>query len=223
MQVTNLSKKFGSEIILENLNFSIDKGQVISITGESGRGKTTFLRCLVGLEKINSGSIKIGDQFLVKNGIYVTEKQKQQVLKNVGFVFQNFNLFNNLTVIKNIEVPLKNKKMDPEKIRGVSQKLIKRFQLEGRENFYPKSLSGGQKQRVAIARTLALSPKIILFDEPTSALDDKLTDEIYKIIKQLAKEGYSIIIVTHETDFANKVSDIVLELKNRKFTHVNAL
>ena len=218
IEVTNLTKKFNGEVILDNLNFSAKEGNVVSIIGASGGGKTTFLRCLGGLESIDEGNIKICDKYLVNDGIYVPEKQKVDIIKNIGFVFQHFNLFNNLTVIQNIEVALKNKKtLNSEMIRCKSTDLINKFMLNGKENFLPKNLSGGQKQRVAIARALMLGPKIILFDEPTSALDDKLKKEFVKIVKQLSIEKYTIIVVTHDLEFANNISNTIVELKDKKF------
>lgn len=218
IEVTNLIKKFGDEIILDNINFSANAGKIISIIGASGKGKSTFLRCLAGLETIDSGSIKINGKFLVKDRKYVSKKEQKNIFKNVGLVFQNFNLFNNLTVKENIEIPLKNQKTcSYAEISHQSKYLIDRFKLAGRENFYPKSLSGGQKQRVAIARALVLNPKILLFDEPTSALDKELTEEIEKILKELSKENYTIIVVTHQIEFASKVSNEILRLKDKNF------
>lgn len=217
IEITNLTKKFNNETILEDVNFSATKGEIISIVGQSGKGKTTFLRCIAGLEFIDSGNIKINGKFLVRNGTYISSKEQLEIFKDVGFVFQNFNLFNNLTVRQNIEIPLKNQKtLSNIEIRNISQCLIDKFDLKGRENFYPKSLSGGQKQRVAIARALILNPKIILFDEPTSALDNELTQEVGKIIKQLASMNYTAILVTHETEFATKISNRILKLENKK-------
>lgn len=216
IEVTNLTKRFGNEIILDNINFSSYSGKIISIIGSSGKGKSTFLRCLVGLEVIDSGSIKINGEFLVQNGIYTFAKKRKDILKNIGFVFQNFNLFNNLTVKENIEIPIRNQKRYSKlEISKRSEYLIDRFKLKDRETFYPKDLSGGQKQRVAIARALILQPKILLFDEPTSALDKELVEEIAKIIKELSKENYTIILVTHQIEFASKISDEILNLRDK--------
>lgn len=218
IEVTNLIKRFGEETILDDINFSVCEGEIISIIGSSGKGKSTFLRCLVGLEIIDSGNIKINGEFLVQNGAYTSIKNQKNILKNIGFVFQNFNLFNNLTVKENIEIPIKNQKTySKAAINNRSKYLIDRFKLNGRENFYPKGLSGGQKQRVAIARALILQPKILLFDEPTSALDRELTEEIAQTIKELSKEDYTIIVVTHQIEFAYKISDEILRLKDRNF------
>lgn len=221
IEVTNLTKIFNNETILNNINFTAHEGEIISIIGSSGKGKTTFLRCLAGLELIDSGNIKINKKFLVNNGIYASKKEQEDIFKNIGFVFQSFNLFNNLTVRQNIEVPLKNQKNFSDiEIRNISQCLIDKFDLKGRENFYPKSLSGGQKQRVAIARALILNPKIILFDEPTSALDNELIQELGKLIKQLASMNYTIIIVTHQTEFATKISSRILKLENKSLVSI---
>ncbi len=170
----NITKKFGDNIIFKNLDFDINEGEVITITGESGKGKTTLLRCLAGLEKIDDGTIEIFGKKLVQNGKYVPYKTQKEILKYVGMVFQNYGLFSNLTVEKNLGIVCK----DDEKI----DELLRNFELLDKKNLYPANLSGGQKQRVSIIRTLLLNPKIILFDEPTSALDDKNRNKIINLI-----------------------------------------
>ncbi|MDR1628488.1 MAG: ATP-binding cassette domain-containing protein [Oscillospiraceae bacterium] len=213
IETVNLCKNFGGKEILKNINFSAQNGEITAITGKSGEGKTTFLRCLAGLEKIDSGSIKIEDNCLVKDGIYV--KNTSKILKKVGLIFQNFNLFPHLTVKENIEIPALNAKMyETRAIFDVSQKLLKQFKLENVQNSFPSNLSGGQKQRAAIARALILNPDIILFDEPTSSLDPELVEELTEIIKKLSKQNYTILIVTHDTGFANQTADRILALKD---------
>ncbi len=199
IETTNLIKKFGENTIFENINFKIKEGEIISIVGPSGEGKTTFLRCLSGLEKVTLGQIKIFSKIL-------TEKNQKELLKNIGFVFQDFNLFNNLTVMQNLEIA--------EKSRKKAENLIKMFRLQGKENSLPKDLSGGQKQRVAIARALMSNPKILLFDEPTSALDPQLTSKTAKIIKNLAKGNCAIVVITHDSEFSKLISNKIFMIKN---------
>lgn len=190
IKVQNVTKKFNENIVFENLNFSVKKGEIVNIIGESGKGKTTLLRCLVGLEKVDSGTIEINGQKLVEKGKYVNTKMQNEILSNIGMVFQNYNLFPNLKVRQNLEVVCN----DSNKI----DELLNNFGLYEKQNLYPQNLSGGQQQRVAIIRTLLLNPKIILFDEPTSALDDKNRNQIIKLVNDLQKNSYTIIIVTHD-------------------------
>ena len=197
IETIGITKKFGNNIIFENLNFKAKEREITSILGPSGRGKTTLLRCLAGLENINNGTIKIFGEIL-------NNKNKDNLIKNIGFVFQNLNLFPNLTVMQNLKVVLNS----PEK----AQNLINKFKLNGKENEFPKNLSGGQKQRVAIARALMLEPKILIFDEPTSALDQELISEFLKIIRGLINQNRTIIIVTHDTNFAKNCSDNIFEI-----------
>ena len=197
IETIGITKKFGNNIIFENLNFKAKEREITSILGPSGRGKTTLLRCLAGLENINNGAIKIFGEIL-------NNKNKDNLIKNIGFVFQNLNLFPNLTVMQNLKVVLNS----PEK----AQNLINKFKLNGKENEFPKNLSGGQKQRVAIARALMLEPKILIFDEPTSALDQELISEFLKIIHNLINQNRTIIIVTHDTNFAKNCSDNIFEI-----------
>ena len=202
----NINKKFNDNIILDNANLQIEKGEVLSILGRSGEGKSTFLRILASLENLDSGEIKINDSPLSEG------------LKDLGFVFQNFNLFNHLNVKENIEIPLRNQKLlSKNEITKKRKELISQFKLEGKENLYPTNLSGGQMQRVAIARALTLEPSIILFDEPTSALDPELKFDVINIIKDLSEKGYTILIVTHDLDFAKEVSTRIVTLQDGKF------
>lgn len=192
INATNLTKTFGSNVIFKDLNFSVKNGEVLTIIGPSGQGKSTLLRCLIGLEKVNQGTIEIDEKFLVKDGVYCPRKEMIEILSNVGMVFQDFNLFPNLDVNQNLKIVCNNE----IKINN----LLKRFKLYDKQSLYPHNLSGGQKQRLAIIRTLLRDPKIILLDEPTSALDKENSNEIVRVIEELKEEKYTIIIVTHDND-----------------------
>lgn len=205
----NATKKFGNNIIFKNLNLDINEGEVITIIGESGKGKTTLLRCLAGLEKIDDGTIEIFDKKLMENGKYAPIKTQKEILKNIGMVFQNYGLFPNLTVEKNLEIVCKNN----EKI----DELLRKFELLDKKNLYPANLSGGQKQRASIIRTLLLKPKIILFDEPTSALDDKNRNKIIELIGNLKESGYTIIVVTHDFKLVNSLNCRIFDMNNKSF------
>lgn len=202
INVTNVSKSFGTNKVFENLNFYLEKGEIVSIVGPSGKGKTTFLRCLVGLEQIDSGSIEINGKYLVENGIY--SSQKKEILSEIGIVFQNFNLFPNLTSFQNLEIICNNK----EKIDN----LMKRFNIYEKKDLYPQNLSGGQQQRLAVIRTLIKNPKIILFDEPTSALDHENRLEITNLIKDLRDQSYSIIVVSHDDKFVELINSRIVKM-----------
>ena len=211
IELKKITKRFGDNIVFKDLDLTIQQGETTMILGESGKGKTTLLKCLIGLERIDSGTIKVFEKLLVSNGKYVDEKEQKQILKDVGIIFQNYNLFPNLTLQKNLEIVCK----DKEKI----DELLNKFDLYGKKDLYPQNLSGGQKQRVAIIRTLLLDPKIIIFDEPTSALDDKNHDKIVEIINELEKKYYTIVIVTHDSRLINnldcKIFDMNKELIKR--------
>ena len=200
----NVTKKFDNSTIFENLSFNIEEGDIVTVTGDSGKGKTTLLRCLTGLEKIDGGTIEIFGEKLVDNGKYVNGKTQKEILKNVGMVFQNYNLFPNLSGRKNLEIICD----DSEKIDG----LLSEFGLYGKKDLYPQNLSGGQKQRVAIIRTLLKKPKIILFDEPTSALDDKNRNIIINLINELQEDNYTVIIVTHDFKLIESLDSRIFNL-----------
>lgn len=204
--VKDLSKKFGSDLILDRITTRIEKGEVISLIGPSGSGKSTFLRCLNGLESPTDGQIFIDNELL-------TLKNANLMRKKVGMVFQNFNLFPHMKAIENITyAPLHVLKESPEKIQKKARKLLDQVGLKDKALVYPASLSGGQKQRVAIARTLAMDPEVILFDEPTSALDPETVKEVLEVIQGLAHTGITIVIVTHEMTFARDISDRIIFL-----------
>lgn len=199
IKVENLYKKYSeSEMILKNVNLEIEKGEVISIIGASGGGKSTLLRCLIGLEEIDSGTI------------IVPEKNK------MGMVFQSFNLFPHMTALQNImESLIVVDKMERSKAKEIALDLLEKVGLKERANFYPKALSGGQKQRVAIARALAKNPELLLFDEPTSALDPEMVKEVEAVIEELRNTSdITMVIVSHEIDFVNQISDRIVVMEN---------
>lgn len=203
--IEKITKKYENTTIFENLNFTVNKGEVITILGKSGGGKSTLLRCVSGLEKINNGTIKIFDRTLVENGKY--QPNANETLRKVGMVFQDYNLFENMTVKENILAAPKNQKLyTPEKLKEKYENLVKELGIEGTENKYPTQISGGQSQRVAIARSLMLNPEIILFDEPTSALDIENSMVFVEIVNKLSKQGYTVIIVTHDTKLVENLN-----------------
>lgn len=221
IEMKNIRKDFGRTTILHGVDMTLDKGQVISIIGPSGAGKSTLLRCLIHLESIEGGSIRVDGEYLAeeKDGIvhYADEKKSKEILSKMGMVFQSFNLFPHMTVIDNVmAAPIYVKGMKKEEILPLAEDLLNKVGLYNKKDMYPGSLSGGQKQRVAIARALAMSPEIILFDEPTSALDPELTGEVLKTIQQLADEDMTMAIVTHEMAFAKSVSDRILFMVDGK-------
>ncbi len=215
ISVKNIKKSFGSIEVLNGISLEVEKGSVLGIIGPSGSGKSTLLRCIAQLETVQEGTIEICGQHLVTDGVYADRATQQKILMNLGFVFQNFNLFPHYSVLKNIVDPqVSVLKLSKEEAVENAMDLIKRIGLSGKENHYPCELSGGQQQRVSIARALALKPKVMLFDEPTSALDPELTGEILKIIRMLAEEKMTMIVVTHEMAFARDISDKMIFLDN---------
>lgn len=206
IRVEKLKKTFGTNEVLKDINITIKPQEVVVVIGPSGSGKSTFLRCINLLESITEGHVYI-------EGKDITDKKTDinKIREEVGMVFQQFNLFPHKTVIENIMLsPLKVKKVKPEQAREKGMALLRKVGLEEKANVYPDSLSGGQKQRVAIARALAMEPKIMLFDEPTSALDPEMVGEVLEVMKQLAKEGMTMVVVTHEMGFAREVGDRVI-------------
>lgn len=204
LKVENLSKKYGDTLVWDKLNAQVMPGQVISIIGPSGAGKSTFLRCLNMLETPTSGQIFYHDQEVTQ----MKNKELQSLREHVGMVFQNFNLFANMSVSENICLALKKVKgLDEAAAKDKALALLKQVGLAEKADSYPSSLSGGQQQRVAIARSLAMDPEVILFDEPTSALDPEMVGDILKIMQELAEQGMTMVVVTHEMSFAKNVSD----------------
>lgn len=206
INVVNLHKKFKNLHVLKGINLQVKKGEVVVIIGPSGSGKSTLLRCLNRLEEPTSGEIRFKDLSITNN-----KNDINKIRQGMGMVFQNFNLFPHITVIDNITLaPIKLKKLKKEDAESIAFELLNQVGLQDKASSYPTKLSGGQKQRVAIARALAMSPDLILFDEPTSALDPEMVGEVLEVIKQLAAEGMTMIIVTHEMSFAKQVADRIV-------------
>lgn len=206
ISVKNLKKNFGSLEVLKDINMEVTEGEVVVLIGPSGSGKSTFLRCLNQLEKATSGQIVI-------DGYDVTDKHTDinKVRENIGMVFQHFNLFNHLNVLKNMTLaPVHLKTLSKEEAKEKAMQLLDRVGLADRAEAYPSQLSGGQKQRVAIARALEMNPDIMLFDEPTSALDPEMVGEVLAVMKELARDGMTMIVVTHEIGFAREVASRVI-------------
>jgi ABC-type polar amino acid transport system, ATPase component len=215
IEVSNLKKSYGKLDVLKQITFDVNKNDVIAVIGPSGSGKSTMLRSLVHLEEIDGGSICISGDYLVKDGIYSKPQEIKRITSKMGMVFQHFNLFPHLTVKENLELAPKlvKKELNAE-IERRSTELLKKIGLSDRASAYPAKLSGGQKQRVAIARALMMNPEILLFDEPTSALDPELTGEVLQVMKQLAEEHMTMIVVTHEMGFAKEVANRVIFMDN---------
>ena len=206
IHVTNLKKSFGKLEVLKDISMDITEGEVVVLLGPSGSGKSTFLRCLNQLETATAGQILI-------DGYDVTDKHTDinKVRQNIGMVFQHFNLFNNLTVKDNITLgPVKQKLMTKEEAEAEAMRLLKLVNLEEKADAYPAQLSGGQKQRIAIVRSLAMKPRVMLFDEPTSALDPEMVGEVLELMKKLADDGMTMVVVTHEMGFAREVATRVV-------------
>ncbi len=206
IKVTNLKKSYGDLEVLKSIDLQVQEGEVVCLIGPSGSGKSTLLRCLNLLEEVTGGEVSV-------NGSDVTDKQTNinKVRENIGMVFQHFNLFPHLTILDNITLaPVELNKATREQAKEKALELLKRVGLEDKAYAKPDQLSGGQKQRVAIARALAMNPDIMLFDEPTSALDPEMVGEVLAVIKQLAQEGMTMVIVTHEMGFAREVADRVI-------------
>ena len=205
-EIKDLQKKFGSLTVFDGLSETICKGDVVVIIGPSGGGKSTFIRCLNLLEQTTAGKIYFEGEDITAKGFDVNKHRQK-----VGMVFQQFNLFNNLTVLENITISLtKVKKQSEEESKEKALKLLKRVGLEDKANAYPSQLSGGQKQRIAIVRALAMEPDVLLFDEPTSALDPEMVGEVLQVISDLARDGITMVVVTHEMGFARKAGTRVL-------------
>lgn len=211
LEINNLSKSFGKLEVLKDISLTVEKGQVVSIIGPSGSGKSTLLRCATMLENADHGVISYENSVMIKDGVYSDKTTLKEIKKKFGLVFQNFNLFPHMSILRNVtEAPMQvlgMKKADAEK-EGMA--LLEKMGLADKADAYPCQLSGGQQQRVSIARALAMHPDVLFFDEPTSALDPELTGEILKVIRSLAEENMTMVIVTHEMIFAREVSDYVI-------------
>nr|WP_116189110.1 amino acid ABC transporter ATP-binding protein [Paenibacillus taihuensis] len=210
IEIKGLSKAFGSNVVLKKIDATVSSQEVVVVIGPSGSGKSTFLRCINLLEAPTGGEIIIEGQSLMDKKTSITG-----IRADVGMVFQQFNLFPHLTVLDNITLaPIQIRKLPVAKAREKALELLKKVGLSDKANMYPPSLSGGQQQRVAIARALAMEPKIMLFDEPTSALDPEMVGEVLAVMKQLAKEGMTMVVVTHEMGFAREVGDRVIFMES---------
>ncbi len=223
LEIKNIKKSFGEDLeVLQDISLAVEEGEVVSILGPSGSGKSTLLRCATFLEQIDSGSIAYGGKVYVENDTAGNAKKPErakilEAQSNFGLVFQDFNLFPHFSVLQNVmDAPVKNQKRPKQEVEKEARALLAKMGLEGKEDAYPCELSGGQKQRVAIARALALRPKMLYFDEPTSALDPEITAEILRVLKGLAAEKMTMVIVTHEIDFARAVSDRVIFMDGGK-------
>ena len=215
LEIKNLKKSFGDLQVLKDISMTVAEGEVVSILGPSGSGKSTFLRCISMLETVDGGTMVYCGKTAVseKDGasVYASKAELKEIKQTYGLVFQNFNLFPHYTVLKNItDAPIHVLKRNKDEVMGEAKKLLEKMGLADKGDYYPYQLSGGQQQRVAIARALAMKPQMIFFDEPTSALDPELTAEILKVLKELATEKMTMVIVTHEIDFARSVSSHVV-------------
>ena len=210
LTIRSLQKSFGELSVLKDISLSVDRGNVVSVIGPSGSGKSTLLRCASFLEHADGGDILYDGQYAVKDGVYASKAELNGFRMRFGLVFQNFNLFPHYSVLRNVsEAPVLHGE-NREEVRERAMGLLRKMGLEGKENAYPYQLSGGQQQRVAIARALCMNPEILYFDEPTSALDPELTGEVLKVIRQLAEDKMTMVVVTHEMPFARAVSNRVI-------------
>ncbi|MBE6942234.1 MAG: amino acid ABC transporter ATP-binding protein [Ruminococcaceae bacterium] len=212
IDVKNLSKSFGDHLVLDDISEHIYPGEKVVIIGPSGSGKSTFLRCLNLMENPSEGSI-------VFDNVDITDPKVNidRIRRQMGMVFQHFNLFPNMTILKNITLaPIRTKLMTKEEAEATAMQLLQRVGLEEKANAYPNQLSGGQKQRIAIVRALAMNPKVMLFDEPTSALDPEMVGEVLSVMKELAQDGMTMVVVTHEMGFAREVGNRVLFMDEGK-------
>ena len=215
LEMKHVKKTFGSLEVLKDISIEVNEGEVVAIIGPSGSGKSTFLRCATLLENMDEGTLSYcGDSATINESgaaQYVDKKKLHSIRNNFGLVFQNFNLFPHFSVLKNvIDAPINVQKRDKAEVTAEARELLKKVGLENKEDSYPGQLSGGQQQRVAIARALAMNPKMLFFDEPTSALDPEITAGILKLLRELAYEKMTMVIVTHEIDFARNVADRVI-------------
>ena len=215
LEMKHVKKTFGSLEVLKDISIEVNEGEVVAIIGPSGSGKSTFLRCATLLENMDEGTLSYcGDSATINESgaaQYVDKKKLHSIRNDFGLVFQNFNLFPHFSVLKNvIDAPINVQKRDKAEVTVEARELLKKVGLENKEDSYPGQLSGGQQQRVAIARALAMNPKMLFFDEPTSALDPEITAGILKLLRELANEKMTMVIVTHEIDFARNVADRVI-------------
>lgn len=211
--VKNIHKSFGSNQVLKGIDFEVNEGEVIAVIGSSGSGKTTLLRCMAFLEQADDGIFTFDD--LSKDIRKITKKEIKELRMKMGFVFQSFNLFRNMTALQNVMEGLTTaRKIPAEEAKATAMEMLQKVGMVDRADYYPDQLSGGQQQRVAIARALATKPEVILFDEPTSALDPELTGEVLEVMVKLAREGTTMVVVTHEMEFARNVANRVIFMED---------
>ena len=215
LKLRKIKKSFGNLDVLKSIDLDIDEKEIVVLVGPSGGGKTTLLRIINMLERCHSGYIEVNGRVLCNDGRYIDKKSMMEISKDVGMVFQNFNLFPHKSVIENIiEGPMRVLKKSKEQSKSEAREILSFLGLSEKEDSYPHQLSGGQKQRVAIGRALAMEPKLMCFDEPTSALDPELTEEVANVIKMLSKKGMTMLIVTHDMTFAEKVASRIISMDN---------
>ena len=215
LKLRKIKKSFGNLDVLKSIDLDIDEKEIVVLVGPSGGGKTTLLRIINMLERCHSGYIEVNGRVLCNDGRYIDKKSMMEISKDVGMVFQNFNLFPHKSVIENIiEGPMRVLKKSKEQSKSEAREILSFLGLSEKEDSYPHQLSGGQKQRVAIGRALAMEPKLMCFDEPTSALDPELTEEVANVIKMLRKKGMTMLIITHDMTFAEKVASRRISMDN---------
>ena len=215
LKLRKIKKSFGNLDVLKSIDLDIDEKEIVVLVGPSGGGKTTLLRIINMLERCHSGYIEVNGRILYNDGRYIDKKSMMEISKDVGMVFQNFNLFPHKSVIENIiEGPMRVLKKSKEQSKSEAREILSFLGLSEKEDSYPHQLSGGQKQRVAIGRALAMEPKLMCFDEPTSALDPELTEEVANVIKMLSKKGMTMLIITHDMTFAEKVASRIISMDN---------
>lgn len=215
LKLRKIKKSFGNLDVLKSIDLDIDEKEIVVLVGPSGGGKTTLLRIINMLERCHSGYIEVNGRILCNDGRYIDKKSMMEISKDVGMVFQNFNLFPHKSVIENIiEGPMRVLKKSKEQSKSEAREILSFLGLSEKEDSYPHQLSGGQKQRVAIGRALAMEPKLMCFDEPTSALDPELTEEVANVIKMLRKKGMTMLIITHDMTFAEKVASRIISMDN---------
>ena len=215
LKLRKIKKSFGNLDVLKSIDLDIDEKEIVVLVGPSGGGKTTLLRIINMLERCHSGYIEVNGRVLCNDGRYIDKKSMMEISKDVGMVFQSFNLFPHKSVIENIiEGPMRVLKKSKEQSKSEAREILSFLGLSEKEDSYPHQLSGGQKQRVAIGRALAMEPKLMCFDEPTSALDPELTEEVANVIKMLSKKGMTMLIITHDMTFAEKVASRIISMDN---------
>ena len=215
LKLRKIKKSFGNLDVLKSIDLDIDEKEIVVLVGPSGGGKTTLLRIINMLERCHSGYIEVNGRVLCNDGRYIDKKSMMEISKDVGMVFQNFNLFPHKSVIENIiEGPMRVLKKSKEQSKSEAREILSFLGLSEKEDSYPHQLSGGQKQRVALGRALAMEPKLMCFDEPTSALDPELTEEVANVIKMLSKKGMTMLIITHDMTFAEKVASRIISMDN---------